>query len=38
MNRIIRIRNEKESDYEKVEDITRKAFGIYISRDVLNTI
>ncbi len=31
MNRIIRIRNEKESDYEKVEDITRKAFwNLYI--------
>lgn len=31
MNRIIKIRNEEETDYERVEEITRKAFwNLYI--------
>ncbi len=31
MNKIIRIRNEEETDYERVEEITRKAFyNLYI--------
>lgn len=31
MNKIIKIRNEEETDYEKVEEITRKAFwNLYI--------
>ena len=31
MNKIIKIRNEKETDYERVEEITRKAFwNLYI--------
>lgn len=31
MNKIVKIRNEKETDYERVEEITRKAFwNLYI--------
>ncbi|PKM48972.1 MAG: GNAT family N-acetyltransferase [Firmicutes bacterium HGW-Firmicutes-7] len=31
MNRIVKIRNEKETDYERVEEITRKSFwNLYI--------
>ena len=32
MNKMIKIRNEEETDYERVEEITRKSFGIYIFR------
>ena len=29
---MIKIRNEKETDFRKVEEITRRAFGIYMVR------
>lgn len=35
---MFKIRNEKETDYRRVEEITRKAFGIYMLLDVMSII
>lgn len=37
MDKMIKIRREEQTDYERVEEITRKAFGIYILPGAMNT-